>query len=110
MLELNAQGFLAALGGVGGWLALEGGHTGLGDLVTFFFLADLFFSPITIIGTQLSEATLAMAGARAMGLSLPNTATAQELFNSCVALGGAKWDHSAMVRALENMAQHPVAK
>jgi ATP-binding cassette subfamily B protein len=31
--------------------------------VTFFFLADLFFSPITIIGTQLSEATLAMAGA-----------------------------------------------
>jgi ATP-binding cassette subfamily B protein len=48
---------------VGGWLALDGGHTGLGDLVTFFFLADLFFSPITIIGTQLSEATLAMAGA-----------------------------------------------
>jgi ATP-binding cassette subfamily B protein len=63
LLELNAQGFLAALVGVGGWLALEGGHTGLGDLVTFFFLADLFFSPITIIGTQLSEATLAMAGA-----------------------------------------------
>ncbi len=63
LLELNAQGFLAALVGVGGWLALDGGHTGLGDLVTFFFLADLFFSPITIIGTQLSEATLAMAGA-----------------------------------------------
>ena len=63
LLELNAQGFLAALVGVGGWAALSGEATGLGDLVTFFFLADLFFSPITIIGTQLSEATLAMAGA-----------------------------------------------
>jgi ATP-binding cassette subfamily B protein len=63
LLELNAQGFLAALVGVGGWAALSGDGAGLGDLVTFFFLADLFFSPITIIGTQLSEATLAMAGA-----------------------------------------------
>ena len=63
LLELNAQGFMAALVGVGGWAALSGGGAGLGDLVTFFFLADLFFSPITIIGAQLSEATLAMAGA-----------------------------------------------
>ena len=63
LLELNAHGFMAALIGVGGWAALSGTGTGLGDLVTFFFLADLFFSPITIIGTQLSEATLAMAGA-----------------------------------------------
>ncbi|MFY8229484.1 MAG: ABC transporter transmembrane domain-containing protein, partial [Opitutales bacterium] len=61
LLELNAHGFMAALIGVGGWAALSGTGTGLGDLVTFFFLADLFFSPITIIGTQLSEATLAMA-------------------------------------------------
>jgi len=45
-----------------------------------------------------------------MGVSLPNTATAQELFNACRAHGGAKWDHSAMVRALEGMADHEVAK
>jgi 2-hydroxy-3-oxopropionate reductase len=45
-----------------------------------------------------------------MGMSLPNTAIAQELFNACVADGGAKWDHSAMVRALEKMANHDVAK
>ena len=45
-----------------------------------------------------------------MGMSLPNTATTQELFNSCVADGGAKWDHSAIVRALEKMANHEVAK
>jgi 2-hydroxy-3-oxopropionate reductase len=39
--------------------------------------------------------SLALAGARALGVSLPNTATAQELFNACSANGGAKWDHSA---------------
>jgi len=63
LLELNAQGFLAALVGVGGWMAISHQSAGIGDLLTFFFLSDLFFSPITIIGTQLSEATLAMAGA-----------------------------------------------
>ena len=46
------------------------------------------------------------AGARALGVSLPNTATAQELFNACAAHGGKAWDHSAMVRALERMANH----
>lgn len=62
LLELNAQGFLAALVAVGGWMASTGAADP-GDLVTFFFLANLFFSPITLIGTQLSEATLAMASA-----------------------------------------------
>lgn len=62
LLELNAQGFLAALIAVGGWMAAAG-TAGTGDLVAFFFLANLFFSPITLIGTQLSEATLAMASA-----------------------------------------------
>ncbi len=63
LLEFNAHAFLAALVGVGGYEILTGGGTHIFDLVTFFFLADLFFAPITIIGTQLSEATLAMAGA-----------------------------------------------
>ncbi|HEY9163552.1 MAG TPA: 2-hydroxy-3-oxopropionate reductase, partial [Magnetovibrio sp.] len=40
---------------------------------------------------------------------LPNTATAQELFSACKASGGAGWDHSAMVRALEKLADHEVA-
>ena len=43
-------------------------------------------------------------GARALHLSLPNTATCQELFNSATAHGGAAWDHSGMVKALESMA------
>ncbi|MEY4271362.1 MAG: hypothetical protein RL250_228 [Verrucomicrobiota bacterium] len=91
LLELNAQGFLAALVGVGGWLALDGAHTGLGDLVTFFFLADLFFSPITIIGTQLSEATLAMAGAERYFrlLDTPPTWTDRADARECPPLKGA---------------------
>ena len=43
-----------------------------------------------------------------MGLSLPNTATCQELFNACVSHGGAGWDHSALVRALELLANHEI--
>jgi 2-hydroxy-3-oxopropionate reductase len=68
------------------------------------------FNPGFRIELHQKDLNLALAGARAMGMSLPNTATAQELFNSCVADGGAKWDHSAIVRALEKMANHEVAK
>jgi len=68
------------------------------------------FDPGFRIELHQKDLSLALAGARAMGMSLPNTATAQQLFNSCVASGGAKWDHSAMVRALEKMANHEVAK
>jgi len=55
------------------------------------------------------DLNLALSSARALGVSLPNTATAQELFNSCAANGGAQDDHSGMVKALERMANHPVA-
>jgi 2-hydroxy-3-oxopropionate reductase len=67
------------------------------------------FDPGFRIELHQKDLNLALSGARAMGVSLPNTASAQQLFNSCVANGGAKWDHSAMVRALEKMANHPVA-
>lgn len=68
------------------------------------------FDPGFRIELHQKDLNLALQGAKAMGLSLPNTATAQELFNSCVANGGAKSDHSAMVKALERMANHEVAK
>jgi 2-hydroxy-3-oxopropionate reductase len=68
------------------------------------------FDPGFRIELHQKDLALALSGARAMGLSLPNTSTAQELFNACCASGGAKWDHSAMVRALEKMANHEVAK
>jgi 2-hydroxy-3-oxopropionate reductase len=67
------------------------------------------FNPGFRIELHQKDLNLALNGARALGVSLPNTATAQELFNSCVAHGGGAWDHSAMVRALEMMANHEVA-
>ena len=68
------------------------------------------FDPGFRIELHQKDLNLALQGARAMGVALPNTATAQELFNTCVANGGAKWDHSGMVKALERMANHEVAK
>jgi 2-hydroxy-3-oxopropionate reductase len=68
------------------------------------------FEPGFRIELHQKDLNLALAGARAMGVALPNTATAQELFNACSADGGAKSDHSAMVKALEKLANHPVAK
>jgi 2-hydroxy-3-oxopropionate reductase len=56
------------------------------------------------------DLNLALSGARALGVSLPNTGTCQELFNACSADGGARWDHSAMVRALEKLANHEIGK
>ena len=64
------------------------------------------FEPGFRVELHQKDLNLALSGARALGLSLPNTATAQELLNACVAAGGAKWDHSAMVRALEKLANH----
>lgn len=68
------------------------------------------FDPGFRIELHQKDLNLALQGAKALGVSLPNTATAQELFNACAANGGAGWDHSAMVRALELMAAHPVAE
>lgn len=67
------------------------------------------FEPGFRIALHQKDLNLALAGARELGLSLPNTATAAELFNACVAHGGAAWDHSAMVRALETLAAHTIA-
>ena len=66
------------------------------------------FDPGFRIALHQKDLNLALTTARQLGLSLPNTATAQELFNACVSHGGKDWDHSAMVRALELMANHAV--
>ena len=68
------------------------------------------FEPGFRIELHQKDLNLALQGAKALGLSLPNTATCQELFNACAANGGAAWDHSGMVRALELLANHEVAK
>jgi 2-hydroxy-3-oxopropionate reductase len=68
------------------------------------------FDPGFRIELHQKDLNLALASARALKMSLPNTATAQELFSACQAQGGGKWDHSAMVKALEALANHQVAK
>jgi 2-hydroxy-3-oxopropionate reductase len=68
------------------------------------------FAPGFRIELHQKDLNLALEGARTLGLSLPNTATAQQMFSSCAAHGGSAWDHSALVRALEMMGNHEVAK
>jgi 2-hydroxy-3-oxopropionate reductase len=68
------------------------------------------FDPGFRIELHQKDLNLALSSARAIGVSLPNTATAQELFNSCAAHGGKGWDHSAMVRALEKMANFEIGQ
>jgi 2-hydroxy-3-oxopropionate reductase len=68
------------------------------------------FEPGFRIELHQKDLNLALSSARAIGVSLPNTANAQELFNACAAHGGKGWDHSAMVRALEMMANFEVGQ
>ncbi len=68
------------------------------------------FDPGFRIELHQKDLNLALASARALGVSLPNTATAQELFNACAAHGGKAWDHSAMVRALEKLANFEIGQ
>src|ERR1700752_4321874 len=68
------------------------------------------FDPGFRIELHQKELGLALSGARSLNLSLPNTATTQELFNAAAALGGKGWDHSGLVRVLEHLARHEVAK
>ncbi len=64
LLELNGQLFMALLIVVGGWRVLQPEIAmPLGSMVQFFFLAGLFFSPITVLGNMFNEALTAMAGA-----------------------------------------------
>lgn len=62
LLELNSQFFVAILLMFGGWRVFHG-DMGVGDLITFFLLANQFFAPISIIGNQYNQALIAMAGA-----------------------------------------------
>ena len=68
------------------------------------------FEPGFRIELHQKDLNLALTAARQIGLSLPNTAMAQELFNACGARGGKAWDHSAMVRALELLANHEIGQ
>ncbi|WP_445939272.1 2-hydroxy-3-oxopropionate reductase [Pseudomonas sp.] len=62
------------------------------------------FDPGFRISLHQKDLNLALAGARELGLNLPNTANAQQVFSTCAAIGGSNWDHSALIKGLEHMA------
>lgn len=67
------------------------------------------FAPGFRISLHQKDLNLALQGARALGVALPQTASAAQLMNACAALGHGQEDHSALVLALEALAGHPVA-
>ncbi|MFQ5545280.1 MAG: 2-hydroxy-3-oxopropionate reductase [Acidiferrobacterales bacterium] len=67
------------------------------------------FDPGFRIRLHQKDLKLALEGARALNMSLPNTAKTQELFDVCAANGWADRDHATLVRALETLADHEVA-
>ncbi|MBV8043088.1 MAG: 2-hydroxy-3-oxopropionate reductase [Pluralibacter sp.] len=66
------------------------------------------FDPGFRISLHQKDLNLALENARLLKVALPNTATAQQLFSSCAAHGGSDWDHSALIRALEEMANFSI--
>ena len=72
-------------------------------------MVDRTFDPGFRIALHQKDLGLALQGARALGISLPNAATAQELMNACAAQGWSDLDHSGLVKALEVLAGHEIA-
>jgi len=67
------------------------------------------FNPGFRIALHQKDLNLALAGAKAIGVALPQTANAAQLMGTCAANGWDQLDHSALVKALELMAAHEVA-
>lgn len=68
------------------------------------------FEPGFKIDLMQKDLDIALTSASALGVSLPNTASTHELHKACMAHGGAKWDNSAIVRALEILSNHEIQK
>ena len=68
------------------------------------------FDPGFRIALHQKDLNLALGAAKSLGLALPATATAQQLFSACVAHGGAAWDHSGLVRALEKLSNFEIGQ
>ena len=68
------------------------------------------FQPGFRIRLHQKDLGLALQGARELGVSLPQTASAAQLMQACAAHGMDDLDHSALVKALELMAGHEVAQ
>lgn len=67
------------------------------------------FNPGFRIRLHQKDLNLALSSAKELNLALPNTAIAQQMFDSCAAYGGADLDHSALVQAIERMGNTSVS-
>ena len=68
------------------------------------------FNPGFRIRLHQKDLNLALSAAKELNLTLPNTAIAQQMFSSCAAHGGADLDHSALILAIEGLADFSVRK
>jgi 2-hydroxy-3-oxopropionate reductase len=68
------------------------------------------FEPGFRVSLHRKDLNLALQGARALNLSLPNTAVCHELLNSAIANFGENLDHSGLVRVLERLAGHEIGQ
>lgn len=66
------------------------------------------FAPGFRVRLHQKDLNLALSAARELNLSLPNTAIAQQMFASCAAHGGGELDHSALILAIEGLADHSI--
>jgi len=66
------------------------------------------FDPGFRIALHQKDLNLALGAAKSLGLALPGTSTAQQLFSACIAHGGGGWDHSGLVRALEKLSNFEI--
>jgi 2-hydroxy-3-oxopropionate reductase len=67
------------------------------------------FNPGFRIALHQKDLGLALAGAKELGVTLPQTASAAQLMNACVANGWDQLDHSALVKSLEQLAAHEIS-
>lgn len=69
-------------------------------------MIDRAFEPGGRIELHQKDLNLALAEAGQLGVAVPMTSICRDLMNACAAHGGAGWDHSALVRAYELLADH----
>ena len=66
------------------------------------------FAPGFRIRLHQKDLNLALGAAKELGVSLPNTAVAQQMLSSCMAHGAGEMDHSALILAIEGLANHKI--
>ena len=72
-------------------------------------MLDRDFVPGSKVYTTKKDIEISMTIARKEGICLPSTAFVSHLWNACAAKGGMDWDHSALVKILEEMSDIEVS-